>query len=111
MTTKVKKPSDVVLELYNLGFISSIKVDYRQTGVDTGETFCELVGDNGRVCGLWDIYEDFLVVTVDYNSVASLNRIYENEVEKWKEYEEANKKDLKEYERLKKKFGINDNRF
>ena len=38
----MKKPNETILKLYNLGWISEMKVDYKQTGTDTADTFCVL---------------------------------------------------------------------
>ena len=101
----MNKPNQIAFRLFQLNRITGICVEYRQTGTDTAETFCEIFGTGGSCKGLWRTYKDFLSVSVSYNSVATLLPKYITEIKAWNAYEEQNRKELLEYVRLKKKFG------
>jgi len=98
------KPNEVELKLYEFGTIQGIKVDYRQTGTETAETYVELYSSKNTIKGLWKTYRDFLSVDVGHSSVARLKGSSSNKCKKWLEFVEDNKLELAEYERLKKKF-------
>lgn len=101
----MNKPSETVLSLVALGSIRGIIVDYQQTGTDTADTFCEILGDGKKkVTGLWRTYSPFLDVRVDWASVARVSDKYRKEVEEWRKFEKAYSAELAEYQRLKEKF-------
>lgn len=100
----MKKPDKNLLMLYSLGFIKSITINYKQTGNDTADTFCEIKGNIKSVKGLWKTYEQYLNVRVNHNSIAEVHKAYQNDCEEWFKFERENEEELKEYERLKAKF-------
>ena len=102
----MNKPNKNLLKLCSMSYIKAIDIDYKQTGNDTAETYVTITGINGDIAkGLWETYKDYLFLHVSYNSVASIHDEYIKQVAEWKVYEEDNKKDLVEFERLKLKFG------
>lgn len=101
----MKKPNENAIKLMKLGWIQGIEVDYQQTGNDTADTYCVIKGSNGTVKGLWRNYKDYLNVRVGHNYVATVKSEYERQYRDWILFEEQNKKELEEYERLKAKFG------
>lgn len=102
----MKKPSSKLLRLYELGSISAISVEYRQTGTETADTFATITGSQGSLTDVvWDCYREFLDVRVWTNTVAVIKRQYSNEIEEWRKFEDNNANELAEYERLKAKFG------
>tara|TARA_R110002096_G_C14012308_1_gene669147 strand:+ start:144 stop:452 length:309 start_codon:yes stop_codon:yes gene_type:complete len=100
----MKKPSNIIFKLKDLGLIQGIYIDYKQTGTDTADTFCVITGSNGECKGKWGTYEDYLDVNIGYNHIAKLKDCCVSELAGYKAFEEENKKDLAEYERLKLKF-------
>jgi len=101
----MKKPNETILKLYNLGWINEMKVDYRQTGTDTADTFCVLGKGKKQIKGKWNTYKEYLDVMVSHAYIAKLKPEYEKQVEDWKKFEKENADDLAEFERLKVKFG------
>ena len=101
----MKKPNATILTLFKLGQITGISVDYRQTGTDTAETYVTLTGGNASFTGKWGTVKDYLDVSVRVNEVARLDRRYQVQCEDWLAFVSREKKEFKEYERLKKKFG------
>lgn len=101
----MNRPPQVVLDLLALGTIRGIVVDYRQTGTDTAETYCEILGSGkGKVSGIWSTYSPFLDVCVDWSSVARVKYRHRKDYEEWIKFEKANATELAEYNRLKAKF-------
>jgi len=104
----MKKPNQTILRLYELGWIKEMKVDYRQTGTDTSDTFdtfCVLGDGKNQVKGKWSTYKEYLEVRVSHAYIAKLKPEYEKQVEDWKKFEKENADDLAELERLKAKLG------
>ena len=101
----MEKPSIYLLELCELGWIHTIHIEQRQTGIDESDTHVDLTGSAGHTFGWWRHYRPFLEVEVHHNSVARVHRSEEEKVHAWKEFEKANAVELAEYQRLKKKFG------
>lgn len=102
----MNKPPELVLKLYRMQPISSIEVNYYQTGTDTADTFVTLTSANGSESkGKWSTYEKYLRLYVGYNYVASLTREWDEAVVKWLLYEEQNKQELATLRRLKAKHG------
>jgi hypothetical protein len=101
----MNRPPQAVFDLIALGTIRGIIIDYRQTGNDTAETFCEIIGyENRKISGKWHTYKSFLDVNVDWAAVARVQERYRKEAKAWDEFEEANKTELATYKRLKEKF-------
>jgi len=102
----MEKPSDALMRLYELEYIVSITVHYRQTGTDTADTFVDILGWKGKKIKEhpWTIYKEYLEVQMEYNSIAHIKDRYTKQILEWIAFEKRNKKDLSEYRRLKKKF-------
>ena len=100
----MEKPSAVAIKLYQIGWIHGLFVEQQQTGTDTADTFCVITGSKNVVKGKWATYAKYLDVCVGHSYVAKLKQKYAVQVERWKEFERVNKKELAEYERLKAKF-------
>lgn len=101
----MKKPPQALLALIDLGRIRGIIIDYKQTGNDTAETFCEILGyENRKVCGLWRTYSSYLDVKVDWSSIARIQPQFAKQASDWEAFELANQTELAEYNRLKAKF-------
>ncbi len=101
----MKKPNETILKLYALEWINEMKIDYKQVGVDTFDTFCVLGDGKKQVKGRWDTYKQYLDVGVSYAYIAKLKPGYEKQVEDWKKFKKENSSDLAEFERLKAKLG------
>jgi hypothetical protein len=101
----MKKPPEALLKLIDLGAIRGIIIEYRQTGNDTAETFCEILGSGtNKVGGLWRTYKPFLDVKVEWATVARVHATYIKDAAEWEKFESENAKELAEYNRLKQKF-------
>lgn len=101
----MNRPPQTAIDLAALGTIRGIIIDYRQTGTDTAETYCEILGNGkGKVTGLWRTFSPFLDVRVDWASVARVSEKYVREIEEWRKFEKANAAELATFKRLKAKF-------
>lgn len=100
----MNKPNKNLIKLCELGYITEIKVSYRQTGTDTAETFVKITGSGGKVEGLWTTWNPYLRLRIDYNTIAEVVPHMQAEVEAWKDFEKKNAAELATYNRLKKKF-------
>lgn len=101
----MNKPPQIVFDLLSLGTIRGIVINYHQTGTDTAETYCEILGNGTKnVSGMWRMYSPFLDVQVDWASVARVKGNYRKDYEEWVKFEKANAEDLATYNRLKVKF-------
>lgn len=101
----VKPVPPALKKLMQLGTIKSIKIEYKQTGTDTADSFVTLGGDGEDIVGLWSSYIEYLNVKVDYCSVAQVKEFYVEQWNGWKTYRKNNEKELAEWKRLKKKYG------
>jgi len=100
----VNKPSPALLALYHLGVIGGIEIDYRHIHTPKGGTYVRLRGNLSSIDGRWEDYREYLDLKVEWNSVAKIRKKFSDELESWWIFSEREKKDLAEYERLKKKF-------
>lgn len=100
----MNKPTNELIKLCGAGFIHGIKIEQKQTGVDTADSFCIITCTNCTIKGKWDTYKDYLDVIPFYNGIAEVKKHLVKQVVEWKTFEEENKKELEEYKRLKKKF-------
>lgn len=101
----MKRPPQAVFDLIDLGNIRGIIIDYRQTGTDTAETFCEILGyEKRKVSGLWGSYSPYLDIRVDWATVARVQDRHVKAVEAWNKFEKTNQTELATYKRLKAKF-------
>lgn len=102
----MKKPSQYNLKkwLYN-NPIKGIEVEYRQTGIDTADTWWKVKTRDKAKTLKADTVEDLIVIEPTHAYLAFLDEPYGDEVEAYDKFCEENEKDLAEFERLKKKFG------
>lgn len=101
----MKKPPAALLKLAEICPITEMKINWRQTGTDEGDTFCYLKSRRGSVGGLWATYKEYLDVSVSSIGIARLEDRYRKKVVVYKAFVAANQEELKEYERLKKIYG------
>lgn len=101
----MKPPDNNLLELYKIGCIIGIHVDYVQTGTDTADTKVRLIGSLGKIIDGWaSDYMPYLTLQLTHNTIASIRDNFRKELEEWFAFERRNKRELREYRRLKKKF-------
>ena len=100
----MQSPFPALLALYHIGVIGKIEIDYRHMHTHLNGTYVRLHGNLGSIDGRWDEYKEFLEVSVNWNSVANIKPEYSKQLEAWYIFAETEKKELKEFERLKKKF-------
>ena len=102
---EVEKPNERLIKLYNIGYIKAVKLSEKLGAcMYTSEIYVEIVGSVGKCKGKWDLYRNLLVPNFGAYFVAELRDSDKRKVKEWLEFERENKKDLEEYERLKKKF-------
>jgi len=101
----MQRPSPALLALRHLGVIGKIEIDYRHIHTPKGGTYVRLHGSISSLDGRWEEYRGYLDLRVDWNSVAHIKPKFEKELEAWWLFAEREKKELADYERLKKKFG------
>lgn len=104
MKNAIKKPSNILLKLCEIGWIQGIFIEYKQTGTDTSETFVTLTGSKDILKGLWRTYSPYLDVEVGHCYVAKIKQEMRSAVTDWKVFEQENKEELAEYKRLQAKF-------
>ncbi len=85
--------------------VTAIRVEYRQTGTDTAETYLHLKSFAGKeVCWLGSTFNKVARLQLGYNSLCEPNYGLREKVEARLAYEKANARELSEYRRLKAKF-------
>ena len=100
----MKKPDPSLLALYHIGVIGGIEIDYRHMHTPRGGTYVRLRGNLGSIDGRWEDYREYLDLRVKWNSVAEIKAKFAAEIEAWWIFTESRRKELVEYERLKKIF-------
>jgi len=100
----IQPPTPELLALYKIGVIGKIEIDYRHMHTERGGTYIRMHGNLGSIDGKWKKYEKYLDMKVEWNSIAKIKAKFSKELEDWWIYSETNRKELDEYERLKKKF-------
>jgi hypothetical protein len=102
----VKKPSDLVIKLYEMGRLRGISVEMVPVGADGTETYVTIEGNNKqKVRILTKTFNECLELDLSFDWVCRLRPEHKKHVEAWKEFEAKNAKELAEYQRLKEKFG------
>ena len=96
--------SSALIALWRIGIISSIEIDYRRGQNSLEGTYVKLKGSLGNIDGLWEVYQEYVDLGVNKQSVAKIKNRYAKELEDWYLLTEAKKKDLAEYNRLKEIF-------
>lgn len=100
----MKKPSEHALWLYKNWPIHGIKVEHKQTGDDTAESFVTVASAAGTRKMPALEFDELCTLRRDYNSICDLKPSEKIKVTDWLAFENENKADLAEYERLRKKF-------
>lgn len=100
------EPTETQLWLYEK-IIAGIYIEYRQMGTDTAESIIIFTDIDGKIkeCRLSEIINsiDFKMM---HNAVCQLNYQIYNKITEYKAWKDRNKKDIAEYNRLKKKLGL-----
>lgn len=90
--------------------VDTVKVEYRQTGADTAETFVILIAGKAKATWTADTFRKVARLNLSYNTAVEPNYGVRERVEAREAWEKANAKELAEYERLKAKFGAGNGR-
>jgi hypothetical protein len=99
-------PPEIIIWL-SKQWIKGHDIDHRQTGTDTSDTwivFCPIEGKPREA--LLRSIEDYLDFRPDFRSSLRLTKGAQNVVDVYLQWEKRNKKDLAEYNRLKKKLNL-----
>jgi hypothetical protein len=99
----MKPPNVIAIKLYEMGAIKALSVNQKYVSEDQAETYVVLRTQDKTMTLSQASFNKYLKLELDWCSIAQLNDTYATEVKKWKEFEKQNEKDLKEFERLKKK--------
>lgn len=85
--------------------VDSVRVEYRQTGTDTAETYVHLTAGDRTVC--WRDTTFKKVARLELSWATLVEPVYglREKVEARDKWEKANAKELAEYQRLKLKYG------
>lgn len=84
--------------------VDSIRVEYRQTGTDTAETFVTLTDGKEKVTWVGSTFRKVARLELGYNTLATANYGVAERVAARDKWEEANARELAEYKRLRAKF-------
>lgn len=86
--------------------VEAIRVEYRQTGADTAETYVHLTSKSGgKVCWLDSSFRSVATLELSWATCVRAHPGIREAVEAREEWEKRNRRELAEYERLKAKFG------
>ena len=108
----MNKPSATKIWLFEHSPFSSISVRWEYASEDTSRSFVKLaaVHNNAKKEFAIDTMQPpfntaapLIKLRIDWNSVAEVADHVSREVAEWKKFEQTHKKDIAEYERLKKK--------
>lgn len=84
--------------------VDTVKVEYRQTGTDTAETYVTLIAGKEKVTWLDKNFNKVAQLQLGYNTVVSPRYGVRERVEARDKWEKANARELAEFKRLKAKF-------
>ena len=85
--------------------VQAIRVEYRQTGTDTADTFVHLTPSEGKpVCWKDSTFRKVARLELGYATVVEPHYGVRDRVEAREKWEKANARELAEYRRLKAKF-------
>jgi hypothetical protein len=86
--------------------VVAVRVEYRQTGTDTAETYLHLTPSDGKaaVCWLASTFRKFARLELGHCTVAVPIYGLREKVEAREKWEQANARELADYKRLKAKF-------
>lgn len=99
----MKKPIDLALWLYGAD-VTSVDVEYLQTGTDTADTFVTIRNSKGEKRLRWNTLAELVEVGMDHRSIMRLRESVARECVEWRDFAKRNQHELAEYERLKAKF-------
>ena len=86
--------------------VCAIRVEYRQTGTDTAETFLHLTATYGAtVCWCEATFRKVARLEIGTSSIASPAYGVADRVKARTEWEQKNARELADYKRLKEKYG------
>jgi len=104
MSNKIIKPADEIIELYNLGHITGVKLEWRQVSTDEQEVYADIFGIDGEIGPVkWDQYREYLIYKGHWE-LFKLNLPSNEHAKSWLQQEEDYKYEYNEYLRLKEKF-------
>lgn len=86
-------------------FVDSIRVEYRQTGTDTAETYVHLTSGKDKVCWHESTFKRVAEVELSYSTIVKPKYGLREKVEAREKWEKANAAELATYRRLKEKYG------
>jgi hypothetical protein len=107
-----QKPSRLALWINKHGDPDQLKVEYRQTGTETADTWVILTCTHTKKSievgineiGTQQYGEDDVLLHLSHASIVELTDAGRKRVVEWKAFLAREAKDLSEFERLKKKF-------
>lgn len=85
-------------------YVDTVKVEHRQTGTDTAETFVTLIAGKDRVTWRKETFCKVARLELSYNTVVEPNYGVRDRVRAREAWEKANDEELAEYKRLRSKF-------
>lgn len=93
-------------------YVDTVKVEYRQTGTDTAETYVTLIAGKDKVTWRDSTFNKVAQLQLGYNTVVSPRYGVRERVEARDNWEKANARELAEFKRLWAKFekGVPDGR-
>ena len=102
----MKKPNQEAINLVMFGPVIGIRVEHRQTGTDTAETYLHLKNREGKVSVVKaPTFHRFMDLHLDHYRIARVKTDVQETVEEWQKFEKQHRAEIREYERLKAKFG------
>lgn len=102
----MKKPKHLALKKFLSGSIVSLKIDRRQTGTESTETYWVMENNLGETkTSVSHVVADLVDVEPNWSTIMRLKRLYREEVSDWTAFEVREAADLAEYKRLRDKFG------
>ncbi|WP_426355624.1 hypothetical protein ACN9MD_09525 [Stenotrophomonas maltophilia] len=93
-------------------YVDAVKVEYRQTGIDTAQTYVTLIAGKEKVTWKDSTFRKVARLELSNNTLVEPNYGVREKVKAREAWERANEKELAEYKRLKEKFekGVPDGR-
>lgn len=111
--TAPKQPSRLALWIGKNGEPDQLKVDYRQTGADTADTWVILTCTHskksievrpGEIGGDRYGHDNDVYLHLGHATIVELTEGGRKRVDEWKAFQKKEARDLAEFERLKNKF-------
>lgn len=86
-------------------YVDTIRVEYRQTGVDTAETYVHLKAGKNEVCWHSSTFNKVARLYLSHNACVETNYGVREKVKAREEWEKKHASELALYKQLKEKFG------